>query len=221
MSKTSISHAIRVCGAAGGGSHVVDRGPRADRELPEPPDPRHRRERARRRARRPRAAAQPDADRGAGPAARHRQPRRRNGQRRGRADGEVRRPTATRSWSARSATSRSIRTSTRAWATTRRRISRPVVYAVSGCNVLVVHSSLPVKTFKEFVALARVEAGRAHVRLERQRQRGPSRGGAARPAWRRSRWCTCPTKAVRRRWPRCSATRRRSSSPRRRPRYRR
>src|SRR5918993_385239 len=35
----------------------------------------------------------------------------------------------------------------------------PVVYAVSGSNVLVVHQSLPVSTFKEFIALARAKPG--------------------------------------------------------------
>src|SRR5687768_14037036 len=35
----------------------------------------------------------------------------------------------------------------------------PVTYAVSGSNVLVVHASVPVKTFTEFVALARSKPG--------------------------------------------------------------
>src|SRR5688572_14202352 len=35
----------------------------------------------------------------------------------------------------------------------------PVVYAVSGSNVLVVHASLPVSNFKEFIALARAKPG--------------------------------------------------------------
>lgn len=35
----------------------------------------------------------------------------------------------------------------------------PVTFAVSGSNVLVVHSSVPVKTFQEFVALARAKPG--------------------------------------------------------------
>src|SRR5688572_12140941 len=36
----------------------------------------------------------------------------------------------------------------------------PVTFAVSGSNVLVVHSSLPVKTFQEFIALARAQPGK-------------------------------------------------------------
>jgi tripartite-type tricarboxylate transporter receptor subunit TctC len=35
----------------------------------------------------------------------------------------------------------------------------PVIYAVSGSNVLVVHSSVPVKTFQDFIALARSKPG--------------------------------------------------------------
>ena len=36
----------------------------------------------------------------------------------------------------------------------------PVTFAVSGSNVLVVHSSLPVNTFKDFIALARAQPGK-------------------------------------------------------------
>ena len=36
----------------------------------------------------------------------------------------------------------------------------PVTFAVSGSNVLVVHASLPVKTFQEFIALARSQPGK-------------------------------------------------------------
>ena len=36
----------------------------------------------------------------------------------------------------------------------------PVTFAVSGSNVLVVHSSLPVNTFKEFIVLARSQPGK-------------------------------------------------------------
>ena len=36
----------------------------------------------------------------------------------------------------------------------------PVTFAVSGSNVLVVHASVPVKTFQEFVALARSQPGK-------------------------------------------------------------
>ena len=36
----------------------------------------------------------------------------------------------------------------------------PVTFAVSGSNVLVVHASVPVKTFQEFIALARSQPGK-------------------------------------------------------------
>src|SRR5688572_1063367 len=36
----------------------------------------------------------------------------------------------------------------------------PIVFAVSGSNVLITHTSVPVKTFQEFIALARAQPGK-------------------------------------------------------------
>ena len=72
----------------------------------------------------------------------------------------------------------------------------PVTLLAQSPNVLVVHPSVPAKTFRELIAYAKANPGQAQLRLAGRRQRCAPRRRAAEDRRRASRRCTSPYKGI-------------------------
>lgn len=76
----------------------------------------------------------------------------------------------------------------------------PIAQMVTQGNILIVHPSVPAKTVKEFIAIARRRAGRSTLAPPAMARPSTSHSPCSTRS-RRSRWSMSPTRAVPPRWP--------------------